>query len=193
MLQDLCVARSNELPFLKTIVDRYAETLESIDRDHGAYKLHLNALSMEYLLRSQETNLVGLDDDRPFDSSLIIAMRSLMTAHAGLISFFPDVKHFTEELNKYRAQSLALDSLQFRLHHVSNELLSSEVLSSEARALLVGRRIYKESLRLDEFTKRHRVARHSKRYAITSAWFVSLARIFLSISRFFSMVAQRLF
>jgi len=191
-LQHLCVAHSHEMPFLKAIVDRYAETLKSVDRDQGAYKLHLNALNMEFLFRSQETYLVGPDNDRSFDPSLIIAMRSLMTAHAGLISFFPGVRRFTEELNKYRAQSLALDSLQFRLHDfLSSDVLSSDVISEEIRAKLVGERILYESLKLDEFRKR-RVPR-AKWYAVTSTWFVSLARLFLSISRFFSMVAQRLF
>jgi len=55
------------------------------------------------------------DRNRPLDRDVLFAAQSLVIAHATLITLFPDIQGLSEELDRYRQQSEAIDALRDRI------------------------------------------------------------------------------
>jgi hypothetical protein len=181
-LQSLCLRHSNDLPFLKEFVDGYATTLRSVDQDHGMYRLHLEASNIEHVLLSARN--FALNVDQPLDAELVMALQSLLVAHVGLISFFPSVIHLTEQMNRYRVQSLTIESLQTRSHSVSADLASQ--LSK------VNREINKYD-RLEQRLSVSAVGFASLLDTVVSGVLLALFRTCISVARLFLKAAKHLF
>jgi len=131
-LQKLCSLRSNEQPDLATLIDRYATALRSLRKDRGAYKLLVTGLEIETLLRIKERSPTDPDRNPPLSADLLFATQSLVIAHAGLISLYPDVQNTFVELDRYRQQSEAIDALRDRvLDPVLSHLADSQGILDE--------------------------------------------------------------
>jgi hypothetical protein len=131
-LQKLCSLRSNEQPDLATLIDRYATALRFLRKGRGAYKLLVTGLEIETLLRIKERSPTDPDRNPPLSADLLFATQSLVIAHAGLISLYPDVQNTFLELDRYRQQSEAIDALRDRvLDPVLSHLAHSQGILDE--------------------------------------------------------------
>jgi hypothetical protein len=181
-LQNLCIRHSNDHPLLKKIVDQYATTLRSVDENRGLYRLHLEAKNIEYALYSDGVGSFDPDGDQPLDAELVMALQSLLTAHVGLISFFPGIIHLTEELNRYRAQSLAIDSLQTQSRSLVSSGLADQLLESE--------REFKKYNRLGQRLSFSAVGVTSISNTVVLAVLIGLFRICINVARLFLKAAK---
>lgn len=111
-LQRRCTRRANEQPELKQLADKYATALAKLRKDRGAYGLFLIGMEIEALLRAKTAAPADSERNIPIDGDLLFAVHSLIVAHAGLITLFPDVTQTTKELDQYRKLSNSLDSFR---------------------------------------------------------------------------------
>lgn len=136
-LQRRCATRSNEQHELHVLVENYAKALSNLRKDRGAYNLFLTGMEIETLLRVKSE--IPTDDDRnlPIDADLLFAVRSLIVAHAGLITLFPDVRQATQEIDQYRTLSGPMDALRDRLlDPILDKLAASDgILDSKTQQL----------------------------------------------------------
>jgi hypothetical protein len=131
-LQRICSVRANEQPDLATVIGRYATSLRNLRKDRGVYKLLVAGLEIETLLRIKEKAPADPDRNPPLGADLLFATQSLIIAHAGLISLYPDAQSSFSELDQYRQQSEAIDALRDRiLDPVLNHLASSTGILDE--------------------------------------------------------------
>lgn len=134
-LQKICSVRANEQPDLVAVVARYAAALRALKKNGGTYKLLVVGLEIETLLRIKERAPTDPDRNPPLGADLLFATQSLIIAHAGLISLYPDAQNSFIELDQYRQQSEAIDALRDRildpvLNHLAN---STGVLDDRTR------------------------------------------------------------
>ena len=137
-LSSLCSIRANEQPQLRRLVDQYAGALAKLRKDRGAYTLFTLGLDIELFLRVRTEVPSDSERNPPLDGDLLFAARSLMIAHAGLVTLFPDIQHIAEELDRYRGQLDAVDALLGRrvLDSVLDPLAASEgILDDETKEL----------------------------------------------------------
>ena len=187
-LQSICVRHSNEQPALKDIVDQYAKTLREVDQERGMYRLHLDAQRMEYVLRSQGARIFTPEASQPFDAELAHALHSLLTAHVGFISFFPNVLHLSQELNRYSAQAAAFDYLRSSFRGTDE----SNFLSTQNELLSLSRELSKYKV-LRETARTSRLAAISFSTISFSMLTTELIRVCLGLARAFLRTAKYLF
>ncbi len=101
-LRTMCATRANEQPQLNTLVNRYKDALGRLNAKSGSYNLFLIGLELESLVRLKTQAITDQDRNPPLDADHIVAVHSLMTAHAGLIVLFPDISNVTIEFDRYR-------------------------------------------------------------------------------------------
>ncbi len=131
-LQRRCASRTNEQPELKQLVDKYAAALAALRKNRGAYGLFLIGMEIETLLKAKADAPVDLERNPQMDADLLFAARSLIVAHAGLITLFPDVKQTAKELDQYRELSNSLDAFRERvLDPVLEKLAASRGIFDE--------------------------------------------------------------
>jgi hypothetical protein len=103
--------------------------------DRGAYRLFIIGLELEALLKSKLQ--AQSDDERnlPLDGDLLFSLRSLIIAHAGLITPFPDARQTGKELDQYRELSESIDMFRVRvLDSVIEQLaLSVDVFDDDTK------------------------------------------------------------
>ena len=124
-LQRLCERRGNEQPELRKLAERYAAALRALRKDRGAYNLFLSGFDLELRLRTKKD--AGEDEFRnpPIDGDMLFALRSLIVAHAGLVTLFPDVKQITRELDAYHQLGETLEPFRNQLLDPAIEQLAS--------------------------------------------------------------------
>lgn len=131
-LQHRCGPRANEQPELKHLADKYAAALKGLRKDRGIYRIFLVGLELEILLKSKAESSVDPDRNPPLDADLLFSVRSLIVAHAGLVTLFPDIEHATKELDRYRELGEAVDAFRDRiLDPVLDQLASSRGIFDE--------------------------------------------------------------
>jgi hypothetical protein len=131
-LQRRCARRTNEQPELKQLVDKYAAALATLRKNRGAYGLFLIGMEIETLLKAKTDAPIDLERNPQMDADLLFAARSLIVAHAGLITLFPDVKQTAKELDQYRELSNSLDAFRERvLDPVLEKLAASSGIFDE--------------------------------------------------------------
>lgn len=131
-LQQLCATRSNEQPELKEIVDRYSGALKKLRADRGAYSLFIAGLEIETFLRIKSEAPKDSERNPPLDADILIGAQSLIIAHAGLVSLFPDVQSAAKELDRYRELTESIDALRDRvLDPILDQLSSSTGIFDE--------------------------------------------------------------
>jgi Clp amino terminal domain, pathogenicity island component len=101
-LSAVCGSRANEQPQLNELIGRYRQHLSRLRNDGGSYSLFLTGLDIESLVRIKSGSKVDYDRNAPLDADQLFAVRSLMTAHAGLMVLFPDINDITTEFDRYK-------------------------------------------------------------------------------------------
>jgi hypothetical protein len=114
-LQRLCDLRANEQPEFKSLVEGYGEALSKIDSNTGAYRLFLAGFDIETFLKIKSQSTPDRERNPPLDADQLFATQSLIVAHAGLVTLFPDIQSITTELDRYRQMSESLDALRDRI------------------------------------------------------------------------------
>lgn len=114
-LQRRCASRANEQPELKLMADRYLKALDALRKDRGAYRLFLIGIELDIFLRTKGDAPVDRDRNPPLDADLLFAARTLIVAHAGLITLFPDARNTAQELERYRELAQGLDAFRERI------------------------------------------------------------------------------
>jgi hypothetical protein len=89
--------------------------LKALRRDRGAYKLFVIGMELEILLKTKGEAPHDPDRNPRLDSDLLFAARSLIVAHAGLITLFPDARQIAQELDRYRRMAEGLDTFRDRI------------------------------------------------------------------------------
>jgi len=163
-LQALCNARANEQPQLKNVVDRYAAALTRLRADQGAYSLLLAGLELETLIKIKSNSETDRERNPPLGSDQLFSAQSLIIAHAGLITLFPDIQNITNELDRYRELSEGMDALRDRiLDPVLHELAAAgnifdeetQQISNEIIALNRAAKIAGETSTRGEISTKH--------------------------------------
>jgi Clp amino terminal domain, pathogenicity island component len=101
-LSSACGSRANEQPQLNELVSRYRQHLSRLRSDGGSYSLFLTGLDIESLVKIKAGSKVDYDRNLPLDADQLFAVRSLLTAHAGLMVLFPDINDITTEFDRYK-------------------------------------------------------------------------------------------
>jgi hypothetical protein len=114
-LQLLCDRRANEHPEFKSLVDRYGAAISKIGSHGGAYGLFLAGFEIETFLKIKSQLEPDRERNPPLEADQLFAIQSLIIAHAGLITLFPDIQNITTELDRYRQMSESLDALRNRI------------------------------------------------------------------------------
>jgi hypothetical protein len=110
-LVSLCALRSNEQPQLKKLADRYAAALSKLSRVEGAYRLLLVGEELRGLLMVKAKAPIDADRNPPMDADIVFAARALLTAHAGLMTLFPDAMATAAEIDRFQEQASSVAGL----------------------------------------------------------------------------------
>jgi Clp amino terminal domain, pathogenicity island component len=109
-LVEICEKKANEQPELRRLADCYKIALSRLRKDRGAYQLLISGLEIELLLKAKASTPTDSDRNLKLDVDLVYAVNSLLVAHAGLITLFPDAVAASEEIDRYRQISKNLDA-----------------------------------------------------------------------------------
>jgi hypothetical protein len=136
-LQSLCDLRANEQPKFKRLVEEYGAALSKIESHAGAYRLFLAGFDIETFLKIKSHSMPDRERNPPLDADQLFATQSLIVAHAGLITLFPDIQSVATELDRYRQMSESLDALRDRiLDPVFQQLLqAAEIFDNDTLAV----------------------------------------------------------
>lgn len=107
--------RENEQPMLKDLVEKYGKALRRLKKDSGALHLFIVGMEIEALVRIKASTPVDSDRNVPLDADLLFVVRSLMIAHATLVSLFSDVEELAHELDRYSEQLTVIETLGDRI------------------------------------------------------------------------------
>ncbi|WP_371126085.1 Clp protease N-terminal domain-containing protein [Bradyrhizobium sp.] len=124
-LKRLCDLRANEHPEFKRLVDHYSDALARLGPQTGAYSLFMAGFDIEMFLKVKSQSSPDRERNPPLDADQLFATQSLIIAHAGLITLFPDIHSVTTELDRYRQMSESLDALRDRVLDPIFDQLSS--------------------------------------------------------------------
>jgi hypothetical protein len=176
-LQRLCDRRANEQPELKMLADRYATALKSVRRDRGGYNLFLVGLELELLLKTKNETSTDVERNPQIDGDLLFASRSLIIAHAGFVTLFPDVKQTTRDLDDYRRLGETLDPFKNRLLDPAIEQLagSKGIFDDDTQKI---------TLEIKELSEQEKNAGHSPSEGTTSIKHSWLRGALASIGRY---------
>jgi hypothetical protein len=120
---------AQEYADLASVILRYHEAAKKVSKQSGAYTLFIAGAEIEDILRIR----MRTSDDKtkriPFDADLVFAMRSLITAHAGLVALFPELADISKEIERYAELSESIRTANSRtIDPLFGNLLASDEL-----------------------------------------------------------------
>lgn len=123
-------------------------------------------MEIETLIKAKADAPIDPDRNLPMDAELLFAARSLIVAHAGLITLFPDIKHTAKELDQYRELTNSIEALHERvLDPVLDKLATSRGIFDEDTQKLT-----REIKLLDDLEKSTGQSPSQRTSAIKHSW-----------------------
>ena len=131
-LKKFALQRANEQSELNSLVRRYGESLAALSEDGGVLRLFFAGFDIESLVRVKAAAPPDPERNRPLDADYLFVIRSMMVAHAALISLFNDVEELAHELDHYSEQLTAIQTLGDRIFDpVLDELVKEKDIFDE--------------------------------------------------------------
>jgi hypothetical protein len=114
-LKHLCDLRVNEHPEFRRCSRRIWCRARKANAAHRCVRSVFGRRGGRNVFKDQSDGGADRDRNPPLDADQLFAAQSLIIAHAGLVTLFPDVQIAAAELDRYRQMSEPLDALRDRV------------------------------------------------------------------------------